>query len=143
MGITVKTTPIEVKPLPPTATEPLPPLTITELQQHWQAMVQAMQKDLPQLSEQVKDRELRVDGDDHFIVVVPNNYVETEIKTHLIRMLTYLRNRSGRQDLNCHVVVEYEEHETVAYTPRDKYDVMSEANPNLETLRIILPEVDY
>jgi hypothetical protein len=30
----------------------------------------------------------------------------------------------------------------VAYTARDKYDVMVQANPMLENFRILFPEVD-
>ena len=72
-----------------------------------------------------------------------NSYIESEIKPYLIRMLTFLRSKSGRPNLNCKTEVVYEEKEAKAYTPRDKYDVMQQANPILETFRIIFPEVDY
>ena len=57
-------------------------------------------------------------------------------------MLTYLRRLSHRPQLNCHVEVVYEEHEAVAYSARDKYDVMVQANPMLDNFRVLFSEVD-
>lgn len=119
------------------------PLTLETLTGHWQAMLEAMRTDLPKLADMLGDKELRIDKEDHFLIVVSNSYFEAEIKPYLIRMLKYLRTRSHRPMLNCRVEVEYVEHESVAYSPRDKYDVMLAANPNLETFRILFPEVDY
>lgn len=119
------------------------PLDEAGLRECWDAMLGAMKGDLPKLAEQLKDNKLRLDGADSFTVIVSNGYIESEIKPHLIRMLTYLRAKTGRPSLNCKVEVVYEEKESKAYTPRDKYEVMLRANPDLETLRILFPELDY
>ncbi len=142
MGISIKTEPIA----PPTTTQEVAkeaePLTLESLTVHWQAMLEAMGAEMPKLAEQLKGRELRMEEEDKFVIVVNNSYAEAEIRPHLIRMLTFLRARSGRPKLNCRVEVVYEEHEAVAYTARDKYDVMLRANPALESLRVLFPEVD-
>lgn len=106
-------------------------------------MLNAMKEELPKLSEQLKDKKLNIEQEDFFTIEVNNSYLESEIKPHLIRMLTYMRNRSGRPNLNCRIVVVYEEKEAVVYTPRDKYDVMQKSNPALDTFRVLFPEVDY
>lgn len=106
-------------------------------------MIEAMKNELPKLAEQLKDKELRMDEEDFFTIIVNNSFIESEIKPHLIRMLTYLRGKSGRPNLNCKTEVVYEEKEAVPYTPRDKYDVMQKSNPALDTFRVLFPEVDY
>ena len=143
MGISVKVTPTELPKAEEAPTEALPPIGDEELRVCWEAMAEAMKGELPKLSEQLKEKELRLEGENFFVILVNNSYLDAEIRPHLIRMLTYLRKRSGRPDLNCRVEVVYEEREAVAYSPRDKYEVMSQANPALEEFRIIFPEVDY
>lgn len=113
-------------------------------------MLDALQPKQPKLCELLQGRELRLDENkdsqspaDTFTLVVSNGYVESEIKPHLLEMLTHLRTLTGHPQLNCIITVEYEEKEAVIYTPRDKYDTMSKANPALETFRILFPEVDY
>jgi hypothetical protein len=120
-----------------------PPLNQEGLHRCWDAMIEAMKNELPKLAEQLKDKELRMDEEDFFTIIVNNSFIESEIKPHLIRMLTYLRGKSGRPNLNCKTEVVYEEKEAVAYTPRDKYDVMQKSNPALDTFRVLFPEVDY
>ena len=142
MGISVKTEPT----VPPVVAEPepqeVPPLTLEQLTAYWNEMLKAMQPELPKLAAQLEGRELRLEDDDMFVVVVNNSYLDAEIKPHLIRMLTYLRRLSHRPQLNCHVEVVYEEHEAVAYSARDKYDVMVQANPMLDNFRVLFSEVD-
>lgn len=142
MGISVKTEPT-VKPV---VSEPepqeLPPLTLEQLTAYWGEMLKAMQPELPKLAAQLEGKELRLEGDEMFVVVVNNSYLDAEIRPHLIRMLTYLRKLSHRPMLNCRVEVVYEEHEAVAYTARDKYDVMVQANPMLDNFRVLFSEVD-
>ena len=56
-------------------------------------MIEAMKNELPKLAEQLKDKELRMDEEDFFTIIVNNSFIESEIKPHLIRMLTYLTAR--------------------------------------------------
>ena len=142
MGVSVKTDEI-VPEVKATTEEEAPPLTQGQLEECWKDLLEAMKDDLPKLAEQLKGRELRMEGEDMFAVVVNNSYLEAEIRPHLIRMLTYLRKKSRRPMLNCRVEVEYEEHEAVTYAPRDKYDVMVRTNPALKKMLELFPEVDY
>lgn len=141
-SVSIKSAPVN---LPPVQEQPqvAPPLDEAKLHECWNAMLEAMKGKLPKLADLLKDRELRLDEEDMFTIIVSNSYIESEIKPYLIRMLTFLRSKSGRPNLNCKTEVVYEEKEAKAYTPRDKYDVMQQANPILETFRIIFPEVDY
>lgn len=143
MGVNVKTTPTATATAhaeqPETAEAP----TLEQLVVCWGEMVEAMRDELPKLAEQLKGRELRLEGDDMFVVVVNNSYLDAEIRPHLLRMLTYMRKRCGRPRLNCRVEVVYEEKEAVAYAPRDKYDAMALKNPTIEKLRELFPDVDY
>ena len=120
-----------------------PPITQQQLEEYWGDMLKAMKEDFPKLAEQLEGRELRMEEEDMFVVVVNNSYLDAEIRPRLLRMLTYLRKRSRRPMLNCRVEVVYEEHEAVAYAPRDKYDAMVQRNPHLEKFREMFPEVDY
>ncbi len=141
-SINIKTAPVhheETQSQPTT----IPPLDDERLHACWEAMLSAMKGELPKLAELLKDKPLRIDEEDMFSIIVSNSFVESEIKPHLIRMLTYLRAKSGRPNLNCKTEVVYEEKEAKAYAPRDKYDVMQQSNPALETFRILFPEVDY
>lgn len=140
-GISIKTS--AATPSAPQAAAPTAlPLTQEGLALHWAAMVEAMRKEMPRLASLLESRELRTEGGDQFAIIVNNSYVEAEVKPHLIRMLTYLRQKSGRPELNCRIEVVYEEKESVAYTARDKYDVMASANPVLNTFRVLFPDVD-
>ena len=144
-GISVKTSTVtsaDLASLKPHA-EHLPPLTLEELKPLWQEMLDRMKEEHPKLVGILKERELRMDGDEHFVIVVNNSFLESEIKPHLIQMLEILRSLAQRPLLNCSVLVEYEEREAKIYHPRDKYDVMFAANPTLAEFRKLFPEVDY
>lgn len=129
--------------LPKQEEKPLPPITLETLDEYWKQALQQLAGTEPKLVEVLKERELRVDGDEHFVIVVSNSYSASEIKPHLMQLLTILRNLSHRPKLNCAVVVEAEEREAVIYHPRDKYDAMVNNNPVLNTFRQLFPEVDY
>ena len=144
-GISVKTSAVtsaDLASLKPHA-EHLPPLTLDELKPLWQEMLDRMKEEHPKLVGILKEQELRMDGDEHFVIVVNNSFLESEIKPHLIPMLEILRSLAQRPLLNCSVLVEYEEREAIIYHPRDKYDVMYAANPTLAEFRKLFPEVDY
>jgi hypothetical protein len=121
----------------------LPPLDLETLMPAWTQTLEQLEKELPKLVLTLKEKELRVDGNDHFLILVNNSYTESEIKPHLVQLLGILRKLLGRPMLNCGIEVVYEEKEAIVYSPRDKYDVMSAANPALNTFRVLFPEVDY
>ena len=118
------------------------PLTQEGLEACWKSMLEALAEKEPKLVDTLRDREITLDGDDHFVIEVGNSFVEAEIRPHLLQMLELMRSTSGRKLLNCQINVVYEERQAVIYAPRDKYEVMSKNNPTLDTFRILFPEVD-
>jgi hypothetical protein len=120
----------------------LPPLDDDSFGKCWNAMLEAFAAKEPKLVDTLKNRVVRLDGEDHFVIEVGNSFVEAEIRPHLMEMLEWMRSASGHKLLNCRIEVVYEEREAVVYAPRDKYEVMSKTNPVLETFRILFPEVD-
>lgn len=105
-------------------------------------MVEAFAAENQKLADQLKDREITMEGEDMFVITVSNSYLDAEIRHNLIRILTFLREKSGRPGLNCRTQVVYEEKEAVAYSARDKYDVMQAANPAIDSFRVLFPDVD-
>ena len=143
-SISIKTaTTVSKEDLPINNETGVKPLTFEQLKQYWAEMLEAMREPLPKVAENLATREIRFVDEDNFKIIVSNSYVESELKPYIIRILTYLRKKSQRPMLNCHIEVEYEEQESVAYIPRDKYDLMVSSNKVLETFKIIFPEVDY
>lgn len=120
-----------------------PPLTLDMLKPYWEKALQQLRTEQPKLADTVESREVRVDGEDHFLIVVNNSYTESEIKPHLVQLLSLLRPAMGRPQLNCGIEVEWEEKEAIIYTPRDKYDALSAKNPALGMFKVLFPEVDY
>ena len=118
------------------------PLTQESLQTLWNEMLTAMKEPEPKLYDHLKDKEVKLEGEDMFVIIVGNNYTESEVKGKLLRILTYLRRRSGRQMLNCRIEVVVEEKDSRPYTARDKYDAMVGVNPTLEMMRVLFPDVD-
>lgn len=124
-------------------TQPVgPPITAEALASLWDDLLNHLVQSKPRLAEQLRERQVRLVDDDMFEIAVNNSYLDAEIKPHLIPMLTYMRQKSRRPLLNCRVVVEYEEHDAVIYTSRDKYDAMLKSNPALESFRVMFPDVD-
>lgn len=131
----------------PTDVVEAPPLDLERLQTIWNEMVEDFghsdKKEFQKLATQLNNRPLEIEGEDQFVIIVSNSFLESEIKSFLIQMLSSLRQKSQRPKLNCRIKVVYEEKKSVAYSPRDKYDVMQQANSALDTFRILFPEVDY
>lgn len=121
----------------------LPPLELEMLKPWWAEALHKLKAEQPKLAESLGSRELKVDGKDHFVILVPNAYNEAEIKPYLVGLLETLRRLSGRRMLNCSIEIVYEEKAAVIYSPRDKYDALSAKNPALNTFKVLFPEVDY
>ena len=119
-----------------------PPLTQEALKALWDEMLEELAKDAPWLAEQLSGRPLHFESEDQFVVEVNSSYMDAEIKPRLIAMLTFMRQKGRRKNLNCKVEVVYEEHEATVYYARDKYDVMTKENPELERFRVLFPDVE-
>lgn len=141
-AVSVKIEPTEAAAPQPTLEQTQPPLTQEGLEAVWKEMLEAMHEELPKLYDLLEGKEVQMVGEDDFVVLVSNTYVENEAKAHMVRMLTYLRKRSGRPMLNCSMKVVVQERETRPYSARDKYDAMVLVNPELEVMRILFPNVE-
>lgn len=141
-NISVKLSPNDVAVLPQEATVLQPPLSQERLEEVWKLMLTSIAEVEPRLFEHLKDRKVKMVEEDVFELYVDNSYIESEIKMHLIRMLTYLRKKSGRPELNCLIKIVVVEKESRPYSARDKYDAMVKENKVLETMRIIFPDVE-
>lgn len=128
----------------PAAAQPVEERPITQelLEQYWAEAMTRLEADQPKAVASIRDRKLRLTEPDLFVVEVPNSFITAEVKPHVMTLLTLLRQRSGRPNLNCKFEVVYEQQEAVVYSARDKYDVMSQANPMLATFKVLFPEVD-
>lgn len=120
----------------------LPPITLEELKSCWLKALDQIAPGQPQAAESLRHKELRIESDNHFNIIVNSDYTAAEIKPLLASILAILRTLTKRPILNCSTKVEYIEKESKPYTARDKYEVMSQTNPSLETFRILFPEVD-
>lgn len=128
-------------PLPEPETD-LPPITLQELTPCWKKALAQLSETHPKLAATLADKEIRIDGDNHFVIVVDNDYSSADIKPHLVQILAILRSLSNRPLLNCATEVTHIVKETKPYTARDKYEAMSRSNPTLETFRTLFPEID-
>jgi len=127
----------------PHAAPPPPPLSEERLRELWNLLLEELKKTDPKLCDALTNRPIAYDDEDNFRILVPSSYNDSEIRPHLIRLLTFLREKAARPQLNCRIEVVREEKEDAIYRPLDKYDAMCRTNPNLELLRRILPEIDY
>lgn len=113
------------------------------LEQYWAQAMEHFEAEWPKTVASVRGRKLRLEDPDSFVVEVPNSFITAELKPRLMQLLEYLRPLAGRPALNCRCEVVYEEvQEALVYSARDKYDVMSQANPMLATFKVLFPEVD-
>lgn len=119
------------------------PLDQAGLDKAWDEMLPQLPDDMAKVREKVSALRPELKEPDLFTLTVGNSFAEAEMRPGLIPMLNLLRTLTGRPNLNCKIEVVYEEKESVAYSPRDKYDVMSRENPTLDTFKILFPDVDY
>lgn len=118
------------------------PIDQALLEQYWAEAMDALKDEHPRMVASIRSRKLRLVEPDLFAIEVPNNFIVAEAKPHLMYLLDILRHSSGRPELNCRFDVVYEEQEAIIYSARDKYSVMSQANPMLATFKVLFPEVD-
>ena len=120
------------------------PLTEEELQNLWGEALEHLKENEKEAYKLVEGCKVRLgEGEDMFEIVADSSLLDQELRPYKVRLLEWMRARSGRRALNCVVKVEYVEREKVVYAPRDKYEAMVAKNPALETFRVLFPEVDY
>ena len=66
-----------------------------------------------------------------------------EFKPHRIKVLEYLREKSGMTMLDCKVNPLFVGKDEVIYSPDQKYNTMLENNPKIAVLRRLFPQIDY
>jgi len=120
------------------------PLTPEDLQPLWAEALEWLRDNDPEAYRLLQGREVRLAEDPNlFTIVADTSLLDQELRPHKVKLLEWMRARSGRRDLNCQVVVEIVEREKVIYAPHDKYEAMLAANPVLETFHVLFPEIDY
>lgn len=70
-------------------------------------------------------------------------YFHEEFKSHRTAVLETLRSKSGMKMLECKVNQLFVGKDEVIYSPEEKYKTMLEANPQLQGLRKLFPNVDF
>ena len=122
-----------------------PPLTDQDLQTLWTEAIEGLRDNEPEAYRLLQGREVRLDSisANLFTIVADTSLLDQELRPYKVKLLEWMRARSGRRDLNCQVVVEVVEREKVICAPHDKYEAMLAANPALETFHVLFPEIDY
>lgn len=78
-----------------------------------------------------------------FNIEITNIYSGKEIDSVKTEMLAFMRENTGHPALNCKYHQVIVEHETKAYSPHEKFQVMQEVNPNMVALKQVFGEIDY
>lgn len=115
------------------------PLTQEDLERYWKEVGEELG-----LAEMMKNATVSVSEHVGRIdVEAKTTYFADEFKPHRIEVLEALRKKSGMRLLDCKVIPMFVEHESKAYSPDEKYNVMLKVNPALAAMRRIFPEIDY
>lgn len=78
-----------------------------------------------------------------FNIEITNIYSGKEIDSVKTEMLAFMRENTGHPALNCKYYQVRVEHETLAYSPQEKFLVMQEVNPNMVALKQVFGDIDY
>lgn len=95
------------------------------------------------ISDLLIDKVVYMEGDDKIVIDVNNSYFESKLKPFQMRILEWLRKKSGVQSLSYRVNVKEVEHKKSLYSPADRYDALLEKNPTLSKLRSLFPDLEY
>lgn len=111
----------------------------------WDELVTQMRTtaDWELVADMLIDKSVSMDGDDVIVIKAANNQFATNFKPYQVKVLDWLRRRTGIQNLTCRVDVVSVQHDTLIYIPDDKYTEMVKQNPSLAELRKLFPDLDY
>lgn len=123
------------------------PVEVKELTQElldscWSQMLAQIQTTEEKLFSHLSGRDVKLEENSTFVIIVSNSYVEASIKPFIVRILSFLRKKTGHPELNCRIEIVAEERKVVTYFASEKYEAMAARNPDLEHLRILFPDID-
>lgn len=115
------------------------PLTQEDLERYWREVGDELD-----LTELIKDGAVKL-GEQHGTIEVDaqTTYFHEDFKPHKIEVLEALRRKSGMKMLECKVNQLFVGKDEVIYSPDEKYKTMVEANPALQQMRRLFPNIDY
>ncbi len=118
-------------------------LTQQRLEELW-AQLAAHFKDDAVLYDLVADKKVELNNNNSFFILVSNLYLDTVLKPHQMKILTYLRQQTCNEQLQYKLKLDgSEKQERVIYQPRDKFEEMAKKNPAMLELRKIFPNIDF
>lgn len=117
------------------------PLTNDTISLYWQRLIEVKTSLPERILNGLREARPQIDGD-MIIIHTKNAYLGVELRPYMVELLEWMRKASGMPDLNSRVEVEYEEQKVLVYSATDKYQVMSDENPQLHELRKLLPDID-
>lgn len=115
-----------------------------KLHRFWDEMVaKALDKpETHELGELLRDKMVCMEGDDQIVITTINSHFVNQFKEHQVRVLEWLRARTGVRSLTCRIEVRQMEKEKVIYSAPDRYGAMAKVNPVIFQLRKLLPDLD-
>ncbi len=115
------------------------PLSQEDLERYWQEAGDALE-----LTEVLKNATVHLGEKAGLIEIdAQTTWFADEFRQHRIKVLEYLREKSGMRMLDCKVNQLFVGKDEVVYSPDQKYNVMLENNPRLSVLRRLFPQIDY
>ena len=85
--------------------------------------------------------ELDADGKT-VVITLTSSFAEHEVKKEMPEIMSRLRHYCGCQELTPKIVIKAEERAAKPYQSGEKYEAMMKINPELASLRKILPDID-
>ena len=136
-SISINVAPVKVER--PQIQAEVKPLTQEDLERYWQEAGEGLE-----LTEVLQNATVRLGEKPGLIEIdAQTTWFADEFRQHRIKVLEFLREKSGLKMLDCKVNPMFVGKDEVIYSPDQKYNVMLENNPRLSALRRLFPQIDY
>lgn len=136
-SISINVAPVKVER--PQIQAEVKPLTQEDLERYWQEAGEGLE-----LTEVLQNATVRLGEKPGLIEIdAQTTWFADEFRQHRIKVLEFLREKSGMKMLDCKVNPMFVGKDEVIYSPDQKYNVMLENNPRLSALRRLFPQIDY
>lgn len=117
-------------------------LSQERLEALWKELADSASDD-EKLRELVSDKEVVLKNNNLFNIKVSNLFFESQFRPYQMRILSFLREKTGNEALQYKIVVEVEQKEARAYMPREKFEELANINPAIYKLRKLFPDIDF
>ncbi|MEI6435802.1 MAG: DNA polymerase III subunit gamma/tau [Bacteroidota bacterium] len=120
------------------------PFTQPELTLAWDEFAEKLKNQYPHLYSTLKSSRPALLNDWIVSFTLDNKLIEEELTGHKTEMMEFLRNRLNNYQISLQTKLAEVQITRKPYTDREKFELMSEKNPNLRTLRETLDlEIEY